>query len=97
VIAAILVYARQYWSVCSSSVFALIIVSILQPVVIFKTLQLDSQYWQGRTTYQGVMGWLINRLTGTDETTAAKAFGGIWDQVDMSTAASISAGNYAGV
>jgi hypothetical protein len=117
VIAAILVYKDQRWSLCSSSVFALLVVGILQPVVIFKTLQLDSQYWQGRlvpcdcillltkcsqssyacslwrfSNAHGVSGWIIHRLAGKHETMAAEVFGGIWDEVDMNTAASISTG-----
>ena len=72
-IASLLLIKGQQWSICSSSVFALIIVSLLQPLVIHNTLQMDSQHWQGR----GVQGWLSRRITGNGSAAAAaRVFGG---------------------
>ncbi|KAJ1417670.1 hypothetical protein B484DRAFT_453910, partial [Ochromonadaceae sp. CCMP2298] len=40
-------YSHVYQVVCAGSVISFLFSAVLQPLVIFKTLQLDSQYWQG--------------------------------------------------
>jgi serine/threonine protein kinase len=44
-----LLYEKVVNSVCAGSILIFIFVGFLQPVVLFKTLQIDSQYWQGLT------------------------------------------------
>jgi hypothetical protein len=42
-----LLYEKVMDSVCAGSILVFIFVGFLQPIVLFKTLQIDSQYWQG--------------------------------------------------
>ena len=42
-----------YEIICPGSVVAFIFAAFLQPLAIFKTLQIDSQYWQGLSPEQG--------------------------------------------
>jgi hypothetical protein len=44
-----LVFQKVTEAVCPCSAIVFVFVAIIQPVVIFKTLQIDSQYWQGLT------------------------------------------------
>lgn len=59
-------------SICGLSVLGLLFEAFGQPVIIWWTLQRDSQYWQGL-------------LPDADNPLAA-----VWDQIDISTATSIS-------
>lgn len=43
----ICLYERVYDAVCPSSVLLYVVAAFLQPLAIFRTLQYDSQYWQG--------------------------------------------------
>jgi hypothetical protein len=42
-----LLYEQRFNAVCAGSIIIFILVSFLQPIAIFRTLQIDSQYWQG--------------------------------------------------
>lgn len=50
---ATLYYKEVYAIVCPGSVIAFIFASFLQPLAIYKTLQIDSQYWQGLSPEPG--------------------------------------------
>jgi hypothetical protein len=47
-ISAGLVAGGQNWAICPLTILGLVFIAVLQPFVIFRTLQMDSQYWQGR-------------------------------------------------
>eukprot|EP01038_Epipyxis_sp_PR26KG_P012169 gene12169-16296_t len=42
-----LIFKKIYGSLCPSTIIILLLESIVQPVIIYITLQIDSQYWQG--------------------------------------------------
>lgn len=48
-----LVYNNDYDVVCAGSVIIFIEVAFLQPLALFRTFQIDSQYWQGLTPGKG--------------------------------------------
>jgi hypothetical protein len=69
-----LIAGNQNWAICPLTVIGLIFIAILQPFVIFRTLQIDSQYWQGRS---------INPLSDIwdeiDLTTASSMAAGLYE------------------
>jgi hypothetical protein len=48
-----LYHCGVYTIICPGSMVAFIFAAFLQPLAIFKTLQIDSQYWQGLSPEQG--------------------------------------------
>jgi hypothetical protein len=53
IIFASLYYEEKYEVVCPGSIIAFIFSAFLQPMAIYKTLQIDSQYWQGLSPEAG--------------------------------------------
>ena len=50
ILAATLIKFQGPDTLCGSAVVGLILIGIIQPLVLWKTIQYDSQYWQGLTT-----------------------------------------------
>jgi len=65
---------------CALSVWLFVCSSFIQPIVVFRTLQLDSQYWQGLHPAQ----------LGADSGSIPNPLREVWDSVGLATAQSMA-------
>ena len=70
-----LLFSRVHEAYCASSVIILLLASIIQPLVLFRVLQIDSGFWQG----------LDSNPTGNNPNPLSE----VWDSVGLDTATSM--------